>query len=125
MTLFILNCTLYINILFFLLMSDGLFSVQNCLETKAEVIEMKTAVEDAVEKVLAELIAHRDTLNQYSHLWVEDRQEYMRLFLKYNHRPTQEELSLAGDEGIPECPPTLPQFKEMVRANGVQVLPVW
>lgn len=75
---------------------------------------MKNTVIDAVEKIIAELTAHRDSLNQYSSLWGEDRQEYMKLFLKYNHKPTQEEFSLAGDEGLPECPPTLPQFKEMV-----------
>ncbi|XP_055876061.1 dynein beta chain, ciliary-like isoform X4 [Biomphalaria glabrata] len=38
----------------------------------------------------------------------------MNLFLKYNHKPTPEELSMAGDEGIPENPPTLAQFKDMI-----------
>lgn len=69
---------------------------------------------DAVDKVILEIMQYRDGLNSYSSLWVEDRQEYMHYFLKYNHKPTPEEVSLAGDEGIPECPPTLPQFKEMV-----------
>ena len=53
-------------------------------------------------------------MRKYEYLWVDDRGEFMALFLKYNHVPTQEEIEEAGDEGMVECPPTLEQFKEQV-----------
>ncbi|CAL1535639.1 unnamed protein product, partial [Lymnaea stagnalis] len=88
--------------------------LQSCIEANSELSDIKDNLLDAVDKVILEVTQYRDGLNSYSSLWVEDRQEYMNMFLKYNHRPTQEEISLAGDEGIPESPPSLIQFKEMV-----------
>ena len=32
---------------------------------------------------------HRDSFNSYSHLWTDDRQEYLTQFLVYGHIPTQ------------------------------------
>lgn len=39
----------------------------------------------------------------------------MRQFLMYNHVLTAEEIEAHAEEGVPECPPTLEQFKEQVR----------
>ncbi len=36
-------------------------------------------------------------------------------FLLYNHVLTQEEIEAHAEDGVPECPPTLEQFKEQVR----------
>ncbi|GFR90124.1 dynein heavy chain 17, axonemal, partial [Elysia marginata] len=87
---------------------------QNLLESNDELIEMRHALTEAVESATSEVVQYRETLNTYSGLWVEDRQEFMQLFLLYNHKPTTEEISLAGEAGIPENPPTLQQFKAMI-----------
>ena len=47
-------------------------------------------------------------------MWTENRAEFLRQFLLYNHVLTQEEIENAGEDGVPECPPTLEQFKEQV-----------
>ncbi len=57
---------------------------------------------------------YRNSYNSYSYLWVDDRQEFLSQFLKYGHVLTQEEIEQAGDEGVPETPPTLVQFKKQV-----------
>lgn len=57
---------------------------------------------------------HRNSFDNYSYLWVDDRQEFMRQFLLYNHVLTTEEIEAHAEEGVPECPPTLDQFKEQV-----------
>lgn len=38
----------------------------------------------------------------------------MLQFLTYGHILTAEEVESHGDAGVPETPPTLPQFKEQV-----------
>jgi len=41
-------------------------------------------------------------------------QEFMRQFLTYGHILTAEEVEAHADEGVPETPPTLTQFKDEV-----------
>jgi len=38
----------------------------------------------------------------------------MRQFLLYNHVLTTEEIEAHAEEGVPECPPTLKQFRDQV-----------
>ena len=45
---------------------------------------------------------------------MDDRQEFLRQFLLYGHVLTPEEIEAAGDEGVPETPPSLNQYKEQV-----------
>ena len=59
-------------------------------------------------------IEQRNQFENYSYLWTENRAEILRQFLLYNHVLTQDEIENAGEEGVPECPPTLNQFKEQV-----------
>ena len=49
------------------------------------------------------------------------RAEFLRQFLLYNHVLTQEEIEAAGEEGVPECPPTLEQFKEQVKLHNHEI----
>ena len=47
---------------------------------------------------------------------MDDRQEFMKKFLLYNHIPTQEEIETSAEiGGVPESPPSLEQFKEQVK----------
>ena len=58
---------------------------------------------------------YRNSFDTYAYLWVDDRNEFMRQFLLYNHVLTAEEIEAHAEEGVPECPPTLDQFKEQVK----------
>lgn len=65
---------------------------------------------------------YRNSFDSYAYLWVDDRNEFMRQFLLYNHVLTAEEIEAHAEEGVPECPPTLEQFKEQVCIVKVNIL---
>lgn len=56
--------------------------------------------------------------DEYSYLWLDDRQEYLRQFLLYGRQLTPEELDILKDENrageIKQTPPTTEQFKEQI-----------
>jgi len=85
------------------------------LEGMTELVDLKDEllgkVNAAVDKVLG---FEQSLLDDYQHLWLDDRAEFMRQFLLYNHVLTQEEIEQYGDEPIPETPPTLDQFKQNI-----------
>ena len=45
---------------------------------------------------------------------MDDRQEFLTQFLQYGHVLTAEEIEASGEEGVPQTPPTLEQFKDQV-----------
>lgn len=54
---------------------------------------------------------------EFSYLWLENRQEFLRQFLLYGRTLSPDELELLKDEsgpGIKETPPTIKQFKEQI-----------
>ena len=81
--------------------------LEDLLDMKEEIVSRVTAATDKA-------IDFRNTYESYAYLWVDDRQEFMSQFLKYGHVLTTEEVEQAGDEGVPESPPTLDKFKEQV-----------
>ena len=69
---------------------------------------------DRVMSILTKANEFKYSFNKYAYLWVDDRQDFMKQFLLYNHVPSQEEIEAYADTGVPECPPTLEQFKGQV-----------
>ena len=67
-----------------------------------------------VSSVISQGTKYRDSYNTYAYLWVDDRQVFLNQFLVYGHVLTQEEIEAAGDEGVPEDPPTLDKFRKQV-----------
>lgn len=67
-----------------------------------------------VNSVVRQSTKYRDSYNSHSYLWVDDRLVFLGQFLTYGHVLTQEEIEQAGDEGVPENPPTLDKFKKQV-----------
>ena len=64
--------------------------------------------------MVSQAAVYRDSYGSYSYLWVDDREEFLSQFLRYGHMLTQEEIEQAGDEGVPENPPSLSAFKKQV-----------
>ena len=84
------------------------------VEELADLLDMKEEIITRVTQATEKAIEYRNSYETYAYLWVDDRQEFMRQFLLYGHVLTTEEVEQAGDEGVPESPPTLNQFKEQV-----------
>lgn len=75
---------------------------------------MREKILSLVTKVVTEASKYRDSYSTYSYLWVDDRQEFLSQFLLYGRLLTQEDIEQAGDEGVPEDPPSLEKFKKQV-----------
>ena len=78
---------------------------------------MRQELMDRVQNVMNKAIEYRNSFDNYAYLWVDDRAEFMRQFLLYNHVLTTEEIEAHAEEGVPENPPTLEQFKQQVTST--------
>jgi dynein heavy chain len=87
---------------------------QHDLEARNDLSDMKQDLMERVNSILTKANEYKDSFNKYAYLWVDDRKEFMRQFLLYNHVLTQEEIEANAETGVPESPPTLEQFKEQV-----------
>ena len=92
----------------------GSDNYQEEVEELAELCDMKEEIMSRVNTAVEQAMEHRNSFDNYGYLWVDDRTEFMAQFLKYGHVLTAEEIEQAGDEGVPESPPTLTQFKGQV-----------
>ena len=93
---------------------NGMDHYQIELDDMLDLSEMRHDLMDRVSAVINKAIEQRNQFENYSYLWTENRAEFLRQFLLYNHVLTQEEIENAGEEGVPECPPTLEQFREQM-----------
>ena len=84
------------------------------LEDMEELSEMRQELMDRIQNIMNKACEYRNSFDNYAYLWVDDRTEFMRQFLLYNHVLTTEEIEAHAEEGVPECPPTLEQFKEQI-----------
>lgn len=109
---------------------------QNDVEEIAELSDLREELLAHVNNAIALASEYCDSFQKYSYLWVDDRQEFMQQFLIYGHVLTAEEIEQYGDEGVPESPPTLEQFKaqvdnyekvyvEVEQVEGTAIFDVW
>ena len=88
--------------------------LQNDVEDMLDLSEMRQDLMDRVTGIMNKANEYRSSFDIYAYLWLDDRNEFMRQFLLYNHVLTAEEIEAHAEEGVPENPPTLAQFKEQV-----------
>ncbi|XP_070581054.1 dynein beta chain, ciliary-like isoform X2 [Ptychodera flava] len=115
---------------------SGMEHYQSDLEDMLDLSEMRQEVMDRIQGVMNKAQEYRNSFDNYAYLWVDDRNEFMRQFLLYNHVLTTEEIEAHAEDGVPESPPTLDQFKEQVdtyekiymeveEVRGTQVFDAW
>ena len=75
---------------------------------------MRAELMEHVTMVMNKAAEHKASFDPYAYLWTDDRHEFMRQFLMYNHVLTAEEIEAHAEEGMPESPPTLKQFRDQV-----------
>ena len=71
------------------------------LESKSDLSDMRSDLMERVNSIMAKANEFKDSFNKYAYLWVDDRKEFMRQFLLYNHVLTQEEIETHADHGVP------------------------
>ncbi|XP_078257485.1 dynein axonemal heavy chain 17-like [Rhinoraja longicauda] len=84
------------------------------LEEMADLSEMREEVMSQVINVMKQAEEYEDSFDDYSYLWVDDRNEFLEEFLIYGRVLTQEEIESYGEGGVPPTPPTLQQFKDQI-----------
>uniref|UniRef100_H3A2B2 Dynein axonemal heavy chain 9 n=1 Tax=Latimeria chalumnae TaxID=7897 RepID=H3A2B2_LATCH len=86
------------------------------MEDMADLADMRQFLIDGVRSIMSKCCDYRNSFDHYSYLYVDDRKEFMRQFLLYGHVLTAEEIEAHAEDGVPETPPVLQQFKEQVES---------
>jgi len=84
------------------------------MEDMEELSQMRSDLMEHAQNIMNHATEYSSSFDSYSYLWVDDRQEFMRQFLLYGHVLTSDEIESYPDEGVPENPPTLEQFRQQV-----------
>lgn len=84
------------------------------VEEMSELLDIREDIVSRVTSAIEKAVEYRNSFDTFAYLWVDDRQEFMKQFLLYGHVLTADEIELAGEEGVPESPPSLNQFKDQV-----------
>ncbi|KAK2885147.1 hypothetical protein Q8A73_021621 [Channa argus] len=87
---------------------------QTDMEDMADLADMRHLLMERVQDIMTTCCEFCNSLEHYSYLYVDDRKEFMRQFLLYGHVLTSQEMEFYANDGIPECPPTLENFREQV-----------
>ncbi|XP_024836323.2 dynein axonemal heavy chain 9 isoform X6 [Bos taurus] len=87
---------------------------QGDLEARADLAGLRAELMGRVQAMMALCGDYRSTLSQYSCLYTEDRKEALGQFLLYGRVLTAEEVEAHAEDGIPENPPLLHQFRAQI-----------
>ncbi|KAM4673740.1 dynein axonemal heavy chain 9 [Amazona ochrocephala] len=93
---------------------SGFLHYQADMEDMADLADMRQELMGRVQAVMVACCEYRSTFDHYSYLYAEDRKEFCRQFLLYGHILTAAEVEAHAEDGVPETPPTLQQFKEQI-----------
>ncbi|KAK2528629.1 hypothetical protein Q9233_007600 [Columba guinea] len=80
----------------------------------ADLADMRHELMGRVQAVMTACCDYRSAFDHYSYLYGEDRKEFFRQFLLYGHILTAAEIEAHAENGVPESPPTLQQFREQI-----------
>ncbi|XP_067914454.1 dynein axonemal heavy chain 17-like [Heterodontus francisci] len=84
------------------------------LEEMTDLSEMREEIMSQVINIMKQAEDYEESFDNYSYLWVDDRNEFLEEFLIYGRVLTQEEIESYGEGGVPSTPPTLEQFKNQI-----------
>ncbi|NXY74435.1 DYH9 protein, partial [Glareola pratincola] len=93
---------------------SGFPHYQADMEDMADLADMRHDLMGRVQAVITACCDYRSAFDHYSYLYGEDRKEFCRQFLLYGHILTTAEIEAHAEDGVPETPPTLQQFKEQI-----------
>ncbi|XP_074463654.1 dynein axonemal heavy chain 9 isoform X3 [Larus michahellis] len=93
---------------------SGFPHYQADMEDMADLADMRHDLMGRVQAVMTACCDYRSAFDHYSYLYGDDRKEFCRQFLLYGHILTAAEIEAHAEDGVPETPPTLQQFKEQI-----------
>uniref|UniRef100_A0A8C3IZN2 DYH9 protein n=1 Tax=Chrysemys picta bellii TaxID=8478 RepID=A0A8C3IZN2_CHRPI len=84
------------------------------MEDMGDLADMRHSLLERVQNTMSTCSDYRNSFDHYSYLYGDDRKEFIRQFLLYGHVLTAAEIEAHADNGVPESPPTLQQFREQI-----------
>ncbi|XP_032374898.1 dynein heavy chain 11, axonemal isoform X1 [Etheostoma spectabile] len=89
-------------------------SYQDVMDGMLDLLAMRQEIMERVENVLKKAISYQRKFDCYTHLWQDDKAEFLSQFLLYGRVLTAEEMESFGADELPESPPTIEHFKEQI-----------
>ncbi|NXL65574.1 DYH9 protein, partial [Chordeiles acutipennis] len=93
---------------------SGFPHYQADMEDMADLADMRHELMERVQAVMVACCDYRSAFEHYSYLYGDDRKEFCRQFLLYGRILTAAEIDAHVEDGVPETPPTLQQFREQI-----------
>uniref|UniRef100_A0A803Y768 AAA+ ATPase domain-containing protein n=1 Tax=Meleagris gallopavo TaxID=9103 RepID=A0A803Y768_MELGA len=93
---------------------SGFPHYQADMEDMADLADVRHDLMGRVQAAMAACCEYRSSFDRYSYLYGDDRKEFFRQFLLYGHILTAAEIEAHAENGVPETPPTLEQFREQI-----------
>ncbi|KAL6489651.1 hypothetical protein MHYP_G00033920 [Metynnis hypsauchen] len=87
---------------------------QDDMDDMLDLLDLRQEVMERVSDVVRRVSQYRSTFERYSHLWLDERAEFLRQFLLYGQSLTAEDVEAYGEDALPEAPPTTDQFKQQI-----------
>ncbi|XP_072536739.1 dynein axonemal heavy chain 11 [Salminus brasiliensis] len=87
---------------------------QDDMDDMLDLLDLRREVMEQVKDVLRRVSQYQGTFERYTHLWLDERAEFLRQFLLHGHPLTAEYVELCGEDALPENPPTTDQFREQI-----------
>ena len=89
-------------------------SYRHIMASNEDLSDLRADIQSRVYDAMSAARNYAAEFDEFSHLWNDDRGEFLSQFLAYGHILTAEEIEAAGTEPIPENPPKLADFREQI-----------
>uniref|UniRef100_A0A667Y5V4 Dynein axonemal heavy chain 11 n=1 Tax=Myripristis murdjan TaxID=586833 RepID=A0A667Y5V4_9TELE len=89
-------------------------SFQDMMDDMLDLLDLRQDIMERVDNVLKKALNYQRMFDCYTHLWLDDRAEFLSQFLLYGRVLTSEEMEMYGGDVLPESPPTIDNFKEQI-----------
>uniref|UniRef100_A0A672ZPD5 Dynein, axonemal, heavy chain 11 n=1 Tax=Sphaeramia orbicularis TaxID=375764 RepID=A0A672ZPD5_9TELE len=89
-------------------------SYQDVMDNMLDLLDLRQEIMERVENVLKKAINYQRKFDCYSHLWQDDRAEFLSQFLLFGRVLTAEEVEAYKAHVLPQSPPTIDKFKEQI-----------
>ncbi|XP_053089780.1 dynein axonemal heavy chain 11 isoform X1 [Pangasianodon hypophthalmus] len=85
------------------------------MDDMLDLLDLRQEVMERVKDVIVRVSQYQSSFENYTHLWLDDRSEFLKQFLLYGQALTTEYVEAYGEAiDLPENPPTTDKFKEQI-----------
>uniref|UniRef100_A0A3B5KZ49 Dynein, axonemal, heavy chain 11 n=1 Tax=Xiphophorus couchianus TaxID=32473 RepID=A0A3B5KZ49_9TELE len=87
---------------------------QDIMDDMPDLSNLRQKIMAKVESVLRKMENYQKCFDCYTHLWQDDRAEFLRQFLRFGRGLSIDELEACGADVLPDSPPTTENFREQI-----------